>query len=334
MTDTQTSSTPRAEAAPPRPAGRLFLPRLALVVFGALLLIVPVILDPYRIFQVTGVLVYAVAALGLVLICGSIGEVSLSHNAFFALGAYTSGILVVRYEVGSLISVVGAAVVCLLVGLIAGYPARRLGGLYLALVTICLALSVTPLIKQFSGITGGVRGLFVPQPVSPANLNLLPDAWIYYFVLLVSVVCFWITHNLLNGSVGRSLSAVREIPLAAASMGINVDLYKVLTMGVGSALAGVGGALFTFSIGFVAPDSFQLLLSISFLAAIVVGGIRTIGGALVAGLFLQFVPSLASDLNQALSGAVYGVILIVVILAMPSGIVGKLQEVVGSRKRA
>lgn len=292
------------------------------IVIAFILLGLPLAVSSYQTFLLTGVLTYAVAALGLNLITGYVGQVSLGHNAFFALGSYVAVLAKLNFGTGSVLSVLIAALVTFVAGVIAGYPAKRLRGLYLALITLVLAVSVVPLIKQFKEHTGGAAGLMFDKPVPPAWFNLGQDAWIYYIVLAFTVVVFWLIRNFVGGSVGRALAGVREGELAASSMGVDVNRLKVVVFGVGAMLAGVGGALATFTIGFIGPDSFTLMLSIGFLAAIVVGGLGTIWGALVAGLFLQFVPSYASDLGQALSGAVYGGLLIVCMFLMPKGIVG------------
>jgi branched-chain amino acid transport system permease protein len=302
---------------------------LAIVLLG-----VPFVVPDYQTFQLTGVMTYAVAALGLNLITGYVGQVSLGHNAFFALGSYAAMLSVVYLRVNDVLAVLIAAIVTFVAGLLAGYPAKRLRGLYLALITLILAVSVVPLIKQFKTYTGGAAGLMVEKPVPPAWFSLGQDAWIYYMLLAFTVVVFWLIRNFVGGSTGRALAGIREGELAASSMGVDVNRLKVVVFGVGSMLAGVGGALATFTIGFIGPDSFTLMLSIGFLAAIVVGGLGTIWGALVAGLFLQFVPSYASDLGQALSGAVYGGILIACMFLMPKGIVGSLMQIASNRREA
>lgn len=307
---------------------------IVLVVLAVVLIGLPAVVPAYHTFQITGVLSYAVAALGLNLITGYVGQVSLGHNAFFALGSYASVLSHTLLGVNTPLSVLVAAVVCFVAGVLAGYPAKRLRGLYLALITLILAVSVVPLVKQFKDYTGGSAGLAVDKPAPPAWFTLGQDAWIYYIVLGFTVVAFVLVRNFVGGSTGRALAGVREGELAASSMGVDVNRLKVIVFGVGSMLAGVGGALAVFTIGFIAPDSFTLMLSISFLAAIVVGGLGTIWGALVAGLFLQFVPSYASHLGQALSGAVYGGILIACMFLMPRGIVGSLMTMVGALREA
>ena len=292
------------------------------LVLAALLVVTPIVAPSYLTFQLTGVMAYAVAAIGLNLIIGYAGQISLGHNAFFALGAYTAALSVAHLHVHYVVSVLIAAAVTFVVGFLAGFPAQRLKGLYLALITLVLAVSVSPVIKHFKAYTNGMSGLSVDRPTPPVWSGLTQDAWVYYVVLMFTAVCFFLARIFVAGSTGRALTAVRQAPLAASSMGVDVNGYKVLIFGLGSMFAGIGGAIFNFSIGFIAPDSFNLLLSVSFLAAIVVGGLGTVWGALVAGLFLQFVPSYASDISNALAGAVYGGILIVCMFFMPKGIVG------------
>jgi branched-chain amino acid transport system permease protein len=302
---------------------------LALVLVG-----LPLVIPEYQTFQLTGVMTYAIAALGLNLITGYVGLVSLGHNAFFALGSYAAVLSVVYLGANEVFSVLIAAVVTFVAGVLAGYPAKRLRGLYLALITLILAVSVVPLIKQFKSYTGGGAGLLIDKPTPPAWFHLGQDTWIYYMVLAFTVVIFWLVRNFVGGSNGRALAGIREAELAASSMGVDVNRLKVIMFGVGSMLAGVGGALATFTIGFIGPDSFTLMLSIGFLAAIVVGGLGTISGALVAGVFLQFVPSYASDLGQALSGAVYGGILIACMTLMPMGIIGTILKIASNWREA
>lgn len=300
---------------------------LALLAFAIAL---PAIASPYTLFQLAGVMAFAVAALGLNVITGYTGQVSLAHNAFFAVGAYIGAMSTAYLGAGPLGSVVIAAVVSFAAGFVAGIPAQRLRGLYLALVTLAIAVSVTPMIKQFEAYTGGVVGFRVDQPAPPAWLPISQDSWIYYLVLLFAAIAFFMTYNLLSGSVGRSFVGTKEAELAAGSLGIDVARSKVMAFAYGSMLAGIGGALANFSIGYIAPDSFSLMLSIGFLAAAVVGGINTIWGAIIAGIFLQYVPSFASDISQALSGAIYGGILIICVIVMPKGILGSLPRLIAN----
>lgn len=326
------SILPAPAVAGPRPVRRTST--LGWLAFAALLFLVPLVFPGYRTFQFTGVLTYAIAALGLNLITGYVGQVSLGHNMFFALGAYTAILTHTLLGVNPPLSVCIAALVCFGAGYLAGFPAKRLRGLYLALITLILAVSVVPLVKHFKSYTGGAAGLTFDKPDPPAWFTLGQDAWLYYFVLLFAIVVFWAVRNFVAGSTGRALAGIRGGELAASSMGVDVNYLKVVVFGTGSMLGGVGGALAAYTIGFIGPDSFTLMLSIGFLASIVVGGLGTISGAVVAGLFLQFVPSYASDISQALAGAVYGGILIVCMFLMPRGIAGSLIKLLDARREA
>ena len=204
------------------------------IVIAVVLLGLPLAVPSYQTFQLTGVMTYAVAALGLNLITGYVGQVSLGHNAFFALGSYSAVLAKLHLGTGNVMSVLIAALVTFIAGVMAGYPAKRLRGLYLALITLILAVSVVPMIKQFKAYTGGAAGLLVDKPMPPAWFTLGQDAWIYYIVLAFTVVVFWLIRNFVGGSVGRALAGVREGELAASSMGVNVNFLKVVVFGVWS----------------------------------------------------------------------------------------------------
>lgn len=298
------------------------------LIFLALLLaatILPHVAGSYLVFQLSGALAFSVACLGLNTITGFSGQVSLAHNAFVALGAYAAALSYDALGVSHVGAVITAALVSGVAGILIGIPAQRIRGLYLALVTLAIAYIVTPMIKQFSEYTGGVLGLRIERPEPPAWLPVSQDAWVYYIILAVTALVFWITSNVLSGDLRRSLIAIRDGELAAQSMGINNRAIRTFAFGYGCALAGVGGALLNLSLGFIAPDSFTLLLSIQFLAACVFGGAATIGGALVAGFFMQLIPPLASDVSLSFSGAIFGGILIIGMMVLPKGVVGSLK---------
>jgi len=277
--------------------------------------------------QLTLVLVYAVAALGLNLLVGYSGQISLGHGAFFAIGAYTAAILIVRAHWPYPLTVPAAALLTFALGFAFGVPALRLRGLYLALVTLALAIATTPLIKRFEGLTGGVQGMSVPQPTVPGWLPVDPDQFLYLLVLLVAVPMFLLAANLTRGGLGRALVSIRDNERAATTMGVDRARVKSRVFAWSAAYAGVAGALFALTLGFVAPESFNLALSFAFLAAIVIGGLGTVGGALFGALFIEFVPQYAERVNQALTGMIYGATLIAVIYLMPGGIAGLLRSV-------
>jgi branched-chain amino acid transport system permease protein len=293
----------------------------ALVVAGAL----PFFLSGFRLFQFTQVFVYAIALLGLNILTGYNGQISLGHGAFYALGAYTSAIMIDRWSVPYGWTIPAAGLFCLVVGFLFGIPALRLEGLYLALATFALALAVPQVLKYFEHWTGGSQGIVLSKPDAPGGLPLTPDQWLYVLSLAVLVILFVLAWNLLRGRTGRAIVAIRDNPIAAEAMGVNTALYKALTFGVSAGYTGVAGALSALAIAFVAPDAFNVFLSITFLVGIVVGGLASISGALFGGLFIQFVPNWAQDISKAAPWAIYGLFLIAFMYVMPHGIAGALR---------
>lgn len=289
-------------------------------VLGAL----PFILSPFRTFQLTLAVAYAVACLGLNLLIGYSGQVSLAQGAFFGLGAYSASILVDRGDVPVLATLPAAAAICFATGFLFGIPALRLGVLQLALVTFGLSVVLPRVLLKLEWLTGGSKGILVDTLRPPGWLPLADDRYRYLLCLLAAGLAFFVGWRLMRGRVGRSLLAVHDHQIAAQALGVDVTLTKSLAFAYGSALAGVGGVLFTWTTGFVATESFPALLSISILAGAVVGGITTVAGAAFGGLFIQFVPGWASGVSPALSGLIYGGALALFLIFLPGGVAGLL----------
>ena len=287
-------------------------------------LVIPRVAKSFIVFQLTEVMIYGLAILGLNLLTGFNGQFSLGHSAFYGIGAYTAGILMHNYEVNYLLTLPAAGIVCFVVGFLFGLPALRLQNLYLALATFALAVAM-PQILKFHALehwTGGVQGLVVDQPDAPFSLPISTDQWLYYLTLAVVLLLFFAAANLVRSRSGRAIMAIRDNPIAAAAMGVNPSLYKTLTFGVSAFYTGVAGALGALVVAFVAPDSFNFLLSVSFLVGLVIGGVGSIPGCLFGGLFVLYVPNIANSISTGLAGAIYGVILLLVIFVMPSGAAG------------
>jgi branched-chain amino acid transport system permease protein len=292
----------------------------------------PFFISDYRTFQFTLVIGYAITLLGLNILTGYNGQISLGHGAFFAIGAYAAAIMMDRWDLPYWSTIPVAGLTCLIAGFLFGLPALRLEGLYLALATFALAVA-TPQILKYKGIehwTGGVQGIVILKPSAPFGLPVSPDKWLYLFALAVAVVMFLLGIGILRGRVGRALIAIRDHPTAAAAMGVNTALYKSLTFGVSAMFTGVGGALSALAIGFVAPDSFGFFVSISFLVGIVVGGLASVSGAIYGALFIQFIPNIADQISKSAPWAVYGVFLIAFMYLMPTGVAGALR-LIGTR---
>jgi branched-chain amino acid transport system permease protein len=221
------------------------------------------------------------------------------------------------------------------VGFLFGLPALRLEGLYLALATFALGVSLPQLLKyhQFEAWTGGVQGIVIAKPNAPFDLPLKPDQWLYFFTLAVALVMFALAWNLLRGRVGRALVAIRDQHIAAEAMGVNNAIYKSLAFGVSAMYTGIAGALSAIAIQFVAPDSFNIFLSITLLIGIVIGGLASISGAIYGALFIQFVPNIADDISKAAPWAIFGLFLLAFVYVMPAGVAGALRMGVARLRR-
>ena len=305
-------------------------------------------------FQITQLLIYAIAIAGLNLLTGFNGQFSLGHSAFYAIGAYVSAILMTQLDMPFYLTIPIAAAVCFVFGFLFGLPALRLEGIYLALATFALA-NATPQMLKFKPIehlTGGVQGLtlFDRKPDAPFGLPLDQDQWTFYVTFAVTVLMFFIAFSLVNSRSGRAMKAIRDNQIAAKVTGIDLSLFKTLTFGVSALFTGVAGALSAMLIAFVAPDSFQITLAVAIFVGMVVGGVGWIPGAFLGGLFILFVPNIAEHIAfglsatfdqirkiipffpsigeqsaKGLTGTVYGVFLILLIYIMPSGLAGLLR---------
>ena len=297
------------------------------------LLVLPFLVKNYRVFQFNLVLVYAVAILGLNMLTGFNGQISLGHGAFYAFGAYAAAVLMDKAGMPYWATLPFAFVLCFAFGFVVGFPALRLAGHYLALATFALALAVPQLLKykRLEGYTGGVQGIVLSKPEPPFAFSLFgqplsADRWLYFFTLVVAAVMFLLAWNLLRGRVGRALIAVRDHPIAATAMGINLPMFKSLTFGVSAGITGLAGALGAIVVAFVSPDSFTVQLSIFLLVGVVVGGLASIPGAIFGGIFIQFVPNIADEMSKSAPAAIYGVLLIGLMYLLPTGVLGGLNR--------
>jgi len=300
------------------------------------LLVLPFTVKNYRVFQFNLVLVYAIAVLGLNILTGFNGQISLGHGAFYAIGAYAAAILMDRWGMPYWATLPLAGVLCFAMGFLMGFPALRLGGHYLALATYALALAVPQLLKYkgIEGFTGGVQGIVLNKPEPPFTFRFLDqplnaDRWLYLFTLTVAALMFLLAWNLLRGRIGRALIAVRDHPIAATALGINLPRFKSMAFGVSAGFTGVAGALGAVSVAFVSPDSFNVLLSITFLVGVVVGGLASIPGAIFGAIFIQFIPNVAGDISKSAPWAIYGMFLIGFMYLMPSGVMGLIHSLLG-----
>ncbi|MFT4118798.1 branched-chain amino acid ABC transporter permease [Bradyrhizobium sp.] len=311
----------------PRPplAVRIAFAALLAVLF---LYVIPFVIPNYLVSQFATVLVFAIAIIGINLVTGYGGAITLGHAAFVALGSYTTAILVVRYGWNPYATIPVAAALSWVAGWCLGFPALRLQGLYLAMGTLVLSITVPALLKRFDGFTGGVQGLNVGNPESP--LKWIDDSqWIYFVCLAIAAVLYLVAARILSGPLRRAMIAARDNHLVASVLGVDRAPLATATFAMSSLYAGVAGSLYAMIVGFVSPDTFNVMLSLSLFVGAVVGGITSIGGAIVGAMFIQFVPIWASDIDVSLGGLVFGGALILTLVLIPSGvggIAGKLYD--------
>jgi branched-chain amino acid transport system permease protein len=321
--------SPTVDSMPaPKPIFRWPDARILFVAAIVIAAIQPFTLKDYHLFQLSMVASNAIALLGLNLLTGYNGQISLGHGAFYAIGAYTTAILADQFAVPYYLTIPVAGLICLGVGFLFGLPALRLEPLYLALATYALGVAM-PQVLKYKGIehwTGGVQGITLLKPEAPFGLPLTPDQWFYLFSLAILIALFWAARNLIYSHTGSALIAIRDNPLAASAMGIDIARYKTATFGISAMYTGIAGSMAALSVSFVAPDSFSSLVSTGFLVGIVVGGLASISGALYGAVFIQFVPNLADNISKSAPWAIYGAAMIAFVYLMPMGIAGFVRQ--------
>lgn len=300
---------------------RLTFNTVAAAVTLVLLIAIPLFAKNFFVFQLTMVLIYGLAVLALNILTGASGQFSLGHSAFYAVGAYTSGILIEFAGMNYLLTLPVAGLVCFIFGFLFGFPALRLSGIYLALATFALAVAMPQLLKigAFEHWTGGVQGLVITKPDAPFGLPLSQDVWLYYVTLAITLLVYIAAVNLLNSRSGRAMMAIRDNQIAASAMGVDVAFYKTMAFGISAGITGIAGGLGAIVVQFVAPDGYTFQLAIALFLGMVVGGVGWLPGSLAGAAFIVFVPNLAEGVSKGLSGAVFGVFLFIIIFLLPHG---------------
>jgi len=305
---------------------RLKLGALGLAV--VVLALLPIPLSEFRTVQLATVGAYFIAILGLDVLTGHSGQISLGHGAFMAVGAYTTAILMANHGVRDVWTIPIAAAVAGCIGLIAGVPALRLSGLYLALATFGIAVVFPTILKKFDQFTGGSTGITLfGKPTETGHgagvWGMTNNEWLYALTWTIAVFCFLVVWWLLASRFGRSLRAIRDSELAAAASGVNRAAYKVAAFGVSAAFAGVAGSLLAINIAYVSPDTFPIQLSLYLLVGAVVGFFGSIWGAVLGALLIQFLPDIVGlipHVNTKQAGPTtlfFGLVLVALMLLLP-----------------
>ncbi|TQS41925.1 branched-chain amino acid ABC transporter permease [Cryptosporangium phraense] len=288
-------------------------------------------LAPFRVGQFTTVFIMAIAIIGLNLVTGYTGLLSIGHSAFFGLGAYTTGVLIVKLEFAPLATIPIAMALTFVLGLLVGLPSLRIHGLYLALVTLAVAVAFPEIVRKLESLTGGAAGMVVrSRYLAPPEWTGLVRAqrgiWMFWLSAFVLVLVMILSRSLIRSRFGLMMRTVRDHEIAAAANGVGIARTKILVFGISGAITGLAGALFTMYIGALSPDgSFTLLKAIELVTGLVLGGVATQLGPLIGALAVVFLPYYtASFTTGPLSGVLFGAVLIALCFLMPEGIAGRL----------
>ncbi|HXT81580.1 MAG TPA: branched-chain amino acid ABC transporter permease [Acetobacteraceae bacterium] len=295
-----------------------------------IMLVIPFVLGEFYIGELGGVFIFAIAGVGLMLLIGFTGLISLGHAAFLGIGAYVNSVLL-AHGVPFLITLPVAGLFTALCGAAIGRPTLRMSGLYLAIATLAFGSIVGTVFQKWTSVTGGFDGFPVPTPYI-FGIPVEGATGIYYVSLAVLIFVLWISVNLLRTPLGRAMVAIRDSEVSAQSMGIHLAWYKTLAFAISAGMTGLAGALFAHYVRFLAPDAFDVLLSIQFVTIVFVGGLGSIRGAIFGALFVRLLPQAIAIMRDSLpfgigrmpglEPSLFGLVLVLVILFQPDGIDG------------
>lgn len=286
----------------------------------------------FIVFRFAQAVIWAIALLGLVLLCGVSGQFTFAQAAFFGMGGYSAALVVTHTALPVYWSLLLAPVV----GYGAGYGLGRVAGKHdiwtQALIGYALAIAFPQLLRWrlIERWTGGVQGLYLDLPSAPADI-LSPDRWLFLLALTLLAICAWLASNLIASRSGRALLAARDHELAASTQGVDVAGAKAVAAGLAGGCIALAGCLSAMQFGFVGPTAYNFALSIQMLFGLVIGGMYSVAGAIMGGLVLQFLPDVVAGLGKGLSALLYAVLLIAAIVAMPTGIAGMLTRLLKRR---
>lgn len=305
------------------------------VMVGGILLAAPYALGTYPTFLLSLFCIFTMVTVGLNILVGLTGQISLGHVGFFAIGAYTAALLVTRLGVGFWVGLPLAGLAAAGVGLVLGLPALKVRGHYLALVTLAFGEIVQEIIIQWKEVTNGIDGVHVPPP-SLFGMALAKDRGLYYLILGATALLAWGARNLTTSATGRAFKAISSAELAAQAMGVSLAGHRLLAFVVSAFYAGVAGAFYGPLLGFISGEYFGLFQSVMYLMMIVIGGLGSVAGAIIGAGVFTLLPELLRRFED-FQELVYGVLLLSFIVFVPrglAGIPGRLREAGPRRGRA
>jgi branched-chain amino acid transport system permease protein len=321
----------------------------AVILAGSVVLIavLPRYMGEFRLSQFTFVALYFIALLGLNILTGYNGQISLAQGAFMGIGGYVSALLILGrpglelYQLDPpgwlplgdgmtpVFTIPIAGLVTGVIGVLFGIPALRLAGVSLALATFAMAVSMPTLAKRFESVTGGGGGIGLTLPETPFGWDISTRHWLYYEAWVTAGIMFLLAWLMVRGRLGRAWRSLRDGEVAAISSGVSPALYKTLAFGVSSFYAGVAGALLVIEVSFINPDTFPVSLSILLLASAVIGGLGSLGGVIFGALILEFLPVysqdpplISADFSTQAPSVVFGALLIAIVFVLPGGFAG------------
>jgi branched-chain amino acid transport system permease protein len=313
-------------------AGRFRIASVVLTLIALVVLLgVPMATDSFQTFQFANVAVFVVAITGLNLLTGYSGQISLGNGAFMAIGGYSTALMVTRLGVPYALTIPVGALLAAAAGVLIGIPALRLRGIYLALATFALALSVTPVLNNFDSLTGGHNGINLKPAAPPFGLDLSNEQWLYFLCWGTAAILFVPARLLVRSRTGRAWMAIRDSETAATANGVSIAYYKTLAFALSAFYAGVAGSLQAVVLAYINPDSYSLGLSLSLLIGAVAGGLGNIWGPVLGGLVVVWLPYLAERASGLHLGPVsfggkpdigFGVLLLLLMFFAPAGLGG------------
>jgi branched-chain amino acid transport system permease protein len=307
-----------------------------LILFAAGLLCVPLWADPYIVYMTNISGIAIIAAMGLNILTGLTGQISLGHAAFVALGAYTTAILATRSGMPFWITIPSGGVVAALFGILLGVPCLRLRGLYLAMATMSFGVVVEYIVTHWESLTMGVRGISIPAPTI-FGFTLGDPSKLFYVTIFFVALLTLAAKNIARTRVGRAFVAIRDRDVAAEVIGVNLTKYKVMAFAISAFYGGVAGGLYSYSTGYLHPENFTLLLSIEYIAMIIVGGLGSILGSIFGAVFLTVMPDVIKGIAEFMGQrivflqgrydeewniAAFGLLIMLFLIVEPTGLNG------------
>jgi branched-chain amino acid transport system permease protein len=296
----------------------------SLLVVAAVLCVLPFVLSDYNVSLAAQVGIFFIAVLGLNILTGYTGQISIGHGAFMAIGGYTTAVMSRDHDTNLVVTMLMAFAICFVIGLIVGLPALRFSGVYLALVTFALAVSVPQIPLQYSTFLGGIGGVQATQTKS--------NLWVYGAAWMCSAILFVFAWLLLRGRLGRAFRSIRDSEIAAVASGVELPVYKTLAFGISAAYAGIAGSLFVIATnGFAQPSEFGVFLSLQLLIGAAVAGLGSLWGILAGAAFVGLLPQVSTSVPVIGSDhgrdVIFGAAVILVMLLLPDGFAGLLARI-------